>query len=334
MNKRALALVTLLIITAGAGTFIARLGAANPYGTIKYMDPPIITINSPLGNEAFSSLPISLEFTITKREQAMWITNWTTTGGEVLKNKLSHASIVIDGEVYRTVQADNDLSSPFSFQMNLTNLENGIHNLTIIAFCDGVEIETHGSWARYIPYNASSAPILFTVSTNAQFDYSQFEGLPYDPPIVTVASPSPHAAYNVSDVPINVTVQIRGWIYGNIEQIRLLNYSLDGKSAIPLTLTVPSMDGIHVPYNVYGNIILTGLSDGNHDLTIYGETFIGVLTCYFNETVSFKIDTSSIPTTEPIPASLIFVASVGIALAVTGLLVYLKKRPPRLGDKT
>jgi hypothetical protein len=159
----------------------------------------------------------------------------------------------------------------------------------------------------------------------AEFDYSQFEGLPYDPPIVTIVSPSPNATY-MPDVPINVTVQIRGWIYGNIEQIRLLNCNLDGKSAIPLTLTVPSMDGIHVPYNVYGNIILTGLSDGNHNLTVHGETFIGVLTCYFNETVSFKIDTSFIPTTEPFPATLVFIASVGIAIICIGLFVYLKKR--------
>jgi len=323
MNKRSLALVTLLIITAGAGTFIARLGAANPYGTIKYMDPPIITINSPLGNEAFSSLPVSLEFTITKREQAMWITNWTTTGGEVLKNKLSHASIVIDGEVYRTVQADNDLSSPFSFQMNLTNLENGIHNLTIIAFCDGVEIETHGSWARYIPYNASSAPILFTVSTNAQFDYSQFEGLPYDPPIVTVAFPSQDATYIVPDVPINVTVQIRGWIYGNIERIRWLNYSLDGQTAMPITLIQPP--DLTSPYYVYGNDVLAGLSNGNHTLTVRGETFIGGLTCYFNETVSFKVDTSFAPTTGTFPATLVFGVSVGIAVVAIGLSVYFKK---------
>jgi hypothetical protein len=178
MNKTAIAFCMLLSVF---GALTIRSGAANPYGTIKYMDPPIITVHSPLENQTFSANPVSLEFTIIKREQAMWITNWTTSGGEVLKNKLSYVSIVIDGGVYRTVEADDDLSSPFSFQMNLTSLESGAHNLTIITFCDGVEIETHGSWARYIPYNASSASILFTVDTREQFDYSQFEGLPYDP---------------------------------------------------------------------------------------------------------------------------------------------------------
>ena len=160
-----------------------------------------------------------------------------------------------------------------------------------------------------------------------QFDYRDFEGLPYAPPIVTLVSPSINETYSVPNVPLNVTVQIRGFIYANLERIRWLNYSLDGQTAVNLTLTVPSSSDIHeLPYSVYGNQILTGLSDGTHNLTIYGETFIGGMTCYFNETVSFKIDTSSTPKTEPIPASVIFVTSIGIVVVATGLFVYLKKR--------
>jgi hypothetical protein len=169
------------------------------------------------------------------------------------------------------------------------------------------------------------ALLLVSGEKAVQFDYRDFEGLPYDPPIVTVVSPFPNATYNVPDVPVNVTVQIRGWIYGNIEQIRLLTCSLDGRPSIPLALTVPSLHGIHVPYSVYGNGMLTGLSDGNHNLKVHGETFIGGLTCYFNETVSFKTDKSS-PTPETFPASLVFVAAVGIAIAVIGLFGFLKKQ--------
>jgi hypothetical protein len=158
----------------------------------------------------------------------------------------------------------------------------------------------------------------------AQFDYSQFEGLPYDPPIVTLISPSPNATYNVPDVPLNVTIQIRGFIYHNMERMRWLNYSLDGQTAVPLILTIPSMS--QVPYSVYGNDVLTGLSDGDHNLTVYGETFIGGLTCYFNETVLFRVDTSFTPRTGTFPEALVFVSSVGIVVAVIGLLFYFKKR--------
>jgi hypothetical protein len=107
-----------------------------------------------------------------------------------------------------------------------------------------------------------------------QYDYGQFEGLPYDPPLVTIKSPSSNGIYHVSDVPLNVTVQIRGFIYHNLETLRWLNYSLDGQTAIPVALTEPS-EISHLPYPVYGNAMLTNLSDGNHTLTIYGETAVG-----------------------------------------------------------
>lgn len=161
-----------------------------------------------------------------------------------------------------------------------------------------------------------------------EFDYGEFGGLPYDPPIVTVVSPFSSAIYNVQDIPINVTVQIRGWILKNIEQIRWLNYSLDGHTPTSLTLTVPSMYGIHAPYNVYGNYLLPGLTDGNHNLTVYGETFIGGMTCYFNETVSFTVDTANTPEPESFPTSLVIASSVTVTVVLVGLglLLYGIKR--------
>jgi hypothetical protein len=170
-------------------------------------------------------------------------------------------------------------------------------------------------------------PLLFSmvlVVRSIQVDYTQCEGLPYDPPIVTLTSPSQNATYSVPDVPLNVTVQIRGFIYHNIERIRWLNYSLDGQAPVPMTLTVPSH--LTPPYYVHGNEVLACLSDGSHNLTIFGETFVSGLNGYFNETVSFTVDTSNTPTAVPFPASLLFVASVGIAIAAIGLFVYFKKR--------
>ena len=170
-------------------------------------------------------------------------------------------------------------------------------------------------------------PLLFSmvsVVRSMQVDYTQFEGLPYDPPIVTLTSPFQNATYSVPDVPLNVTIQIRGFIYHNIERIRWLNYSLDGQAPVPMTLTVPSH--LTPPYYVHGNEVLACLSDGSHNLTIFGETFVSGLNGYFNETVSFTVDTSNTPTAVPFPASLLFVASVGIAIAATGLFVYFKKR--------
>ena len=73
--------------------------------------------------------------------------------------------------------------------------------------------------------------------------------------------------------------------------------------------------------------MLAGLSDGSHSLTIFGETFIGGMNCYFNETVSFTVDTSNTPEPpEPFPTSLIIASVITVAVVGISLLVYYKKR--------
>ncbi len=161
---------------------------------------------------------------------------------------------------------------------------------------------------------------------------AQFEGLPYDPPIVTVLSPSQNVTYATPNVALNVTVQINGFIYHNVETIKWLNYSLDGHTAIPMTLIVPS--NLSPGYYVYGNDMLTGLSEGTHNLTIYGETTISGLTGNFNATVSFKVDTT-LSRSDSFPTTIVAAVTLVVVLAVAaGLLVYHKKRRPKSGGKT
>jgi hypothetical protein len=151
-----------------------------------------------------------------------------------------------------------------------------------------------------------------------------YQGLPYDPPIITVLSPSPNGTYSSPDVPLNVTVQINGLIYHNIETIKALNYSIDGQTAISMTLIEPS--DLSPGYYVHGNDTLTGLSDGTHNLTIYLETGISGLRENFNTTISFAVDTSAGSIPEPFPTAFVVVASVAAVIVVAGLLVYFKKR--------
>jgi hypothetical protein len=129
----------------------------------------------------------------------------------------------------------------------------------------------------------------------------------------------------VPDVPLNITVQILGFIYHNMETIRWLNYSLDGQTAIPMTLIVP-LD-LYPGYYVYGNDVLTGLSDGMHNLTIHGETAISGLSRNFNTTISFRVDTSTTPVAEPFPTTLVATASAAsMATVGAALLIYFRKR--------
>ena len=169
-----------------------------------------------------------------------------------------------------------------------------------------------------------------------EFDYGEFEGLPYTPPIVTLLSPFLNESYNVSDVPLNVTIEVRSIILHNLERVRWLNYSLDGETAVPLTLVEPSLDDIsQLPYFVFGNSMLTGLCDGSHSLTIFGKTSVSGLNGYFNETVYFNVNTAKStgepsPTVSPLPehsfATILVIASVVVvAVVCMGLFIYFKK---------
>jgi hypothetical protein len=140
----------------------------------------------------------------------------------------------------------------------------------------------------------------------------QLDGLPYDPPVVTVLSPLPNRTVHASEAPVNVSVQIFGYIYHNIEKLNSLNYSLDEQTAVPLAVQAPSE--LEPGYIAHGNGILTGLSDGKHNLTVYGETQISGLTENFNQTVTFWVDTSSSASMEPIP--IVPIAAVACAVAL------------------
>jgi ABC-type dipeptide/oligopeptide/nickel transport system permease component len=158
----------------------------------------------------------------------------------------------------------------------------------------------------------------------AQVVFAEFEGLPYDPPIISVLSPSPNEMYSEQSVLLNVRVEIRGNIYHNAETLRWLNYSLDEQTHVSMAYFAPS--DLTPPYYVTANDVLHDLSDGTHNLTIYVETAISGLTGNFNTTISFEVNTSN-TIVEPFPTTLVAAASVAtVAIVGVGLMIYLKKR--------
>lgn len=176
---------------------------------------------------------------------------------------------------------------------------------------------------------------LFSCVNAVEFDYRQYEGNPYTLPVVAILSPTSNGLYSVPDVLLNVTIQIRSILYpGNNERIRWLNYSLDGQVPAPMKLTYSSNSNnpnLIPPYNVQGNVVLTSLTDGNHTLTVLGETFVGGLNAYFNETVSFTVDKSIISEPDSLPTSLAIASVITVAVVGVVLLVYFKKYPKRSG---
>jgi parallel beta-helix repeat protein len=122
---------------------------------------------------------------------------------------------------------------------------------------------------------------------------------PWGPPPILMICPQ-NETYPTSNVSLNFTVsEPNSWI----------GYSLDGYDNVTIT----------------GNITLSGLSSGLHNLTLYA------LDMYGNTGAS---ETTYFHTTEPFPTTLIIAASgASLAVVAVGLLVYFKKRRKEAGNQ-
>ena len=98
--------------------------------------------------------------------------------------------------------------------------------------------------------------------------------------------------YYTSDVPLDLTVN---------EPVSQISYSLDGQDNVTIA----------------GNTTLTGLSDGEHNVTVYAQDIAGNIGA--SETICFSIQ-------EPFPTTIGATASASAAIIGIGLLVYFRKR--------
>jgi hypothetical protein len=107
--------------------------------------------------------------------------------------------------------------------------------------------------------------------------------------------------YNTTEISLNFTVS---------EATEWMGYSLDNQAAMA----------------VGGNTTLRDLSPGSHILVVYTNDVAGNMGS--SETVTFT-------TAETFPTTLFLGSTVAVvAVSGLGLLVYLKKRPPKTGEKT
>ena len=105
-----------------------------------------------------------------------------------------------------------------------------------------------------------------------------------------------------------------------------LNYSIDDETPVNIITNEAFLDP---PVNS-SNVTVSGLTDGQHKIEVtavfvgnVGNAFLPTYTLT-SAPVYFKVNTKF--QLEPFPATLVFVASIGIALGVIGLLVYLRER--------
>jgi hypothetical protein len=109
--------------------------------------------------------------------------------------------------------------------------------------------------------------------------------------------------YDVSDVPLDFTVS---------EPVSQMAYSLDGKENITIA----------------GNTTLTGLSNGEHNITVYATDETGNTGA--SETIIFNVAKPKPPS--PFPTALVLASVITVAVIGIGLLVYFRKRQKESGD--
>jgi hypothetical protein len=244
VKKKVLLTTAFILILLWSGVFdlhLVRLTEANPISETEFDEPPIITIQSPLNNETLPLRNVLLNFTLTKPEVSIydgWIDEssvWAVYNWTNLRNKVVYVNIAIDGKMYRSIDVNSYLSSPFNSSLNLANLEDGIHSVQIHIVCDGVVLEAHGLWQRSISYNTSSEIMYFTVDAT--------------PPAMLVM-PVENKTYDASGIPLNFSLN---------EPTSQISYSVDGQENVTIT----------------GNTTLTNLPYGKHRVTIYATDEAG-----------------------------------------------------------
>jgi hypothetical protein len=118
-------------------------------------------------------------------------------------------------------------------------------------------------------------------------------------PVVSLMS-FENRTFDISDVPLNFTVN---------KSVSKITYCLDGQDNV----------------TVNGNATLTGLSNGDHNVTVYALDEAGSMGA--SETMYFNVNVPEPqPEPEPFPTTLVAASSATVAIIGVGLLVYFKKR--------
>jgi hypothetical protein len=130
----------------------------------------------------------------------------------------------------------------------------------------------------------------------------------YEPPVVELVSPE-----NMTYVDGNITV-----FFSASEEIPRATYSLDGNEKVALS----------------NGTIITGMSEGMHNLTVYAEDVFGDEGT--SETIAFRVGpdpSTTPPLAEAYPLALIASVSVLVVIVIIGLLLYFRKRFKKSGIK-
>ena len=261
-KKRVLtvSVISVLLMSAVAGTQFTRLGRANPVPTA-YTE---ISIENPKNTTYNVNTITFCLFAETNRMSYDFF--YSLDGKDMQRIGMS----VTSKELMNPAHNPQIFRATLNGSRILSNLSGGIHNIT----------------AYHIRFIMDENPENGEITGSA---YAEF--------LVDTISPKvtisllENKTYSSSDIKLDFTVN---------ELASLVTYSLDGQENVTIN----------------ANTTLTGLSEGEHNVTVYASDEAGNIGA--SETIYFRIE--SFPTTLVI-ASVVTMAVIGI-----GLLGYFKKR--------
>lgn len=207
MNKTASVVCILILLLLGS-LRLSSATTANPLIEERYDSPPKIIINSPENGTYVNS--VLLNVTVTKSE------NWLDTsisfsyepdGG--LSQRLVTVSFYVDGKGYGSVSPNSDLSSPFSYSLQLENLSDGSHILLVRADSTGVVRDWISDTVYEVSGESATAAAHFTLDS---------------PPEVSFLSAE--KAYTTPEFPLNFMVN---------EPVAKISYVLDWQKNLTIS---------------------------------------------------------------------------------------------------
>jgi hypothetical protein len=288
-------LISMLLLSAVAGTLLADLGRANPYnpfGIPEYVitegfpdsetKPPTVLITSPTnGTYPLDTVFLNFNVSVGDSSTASYLRlTEITIEADWLPNKMS---IGLDYNAYELTGIPEGTRIGYDmYECKLTGIPEGTHEIVVHAQEKGKYERVSGSGFDKVIY-----------ITNFLIDASSSITVTIDikPPIISVLSIE-NKTYTTSDLQLNFTVS---------ESLYNASYILDGNKNVAVS----------------GNTTLLNLPYGEHNVTVFATDEAGNTGA--SETIYFT-------TEEPFPTVPVATVSLTSATVVVGLLVYFKKR--------
>jgi len=292
MNKKAFIVAFILVFSFSIATvpqFVALVSANFvPYPAEPNQDPPSLTLQMPRNADIYYGSSVEVNFIVSK--PASWLYNGPY--GRTLYYWWSEAPFPIIGTYSVAIYLDGTIASCISdlgiengrdnltanYSIILEELTRGQHTLKIEVMADTL----------YNPdasqQNGQASKYAMNISETIHFTVDT-------PPRISILFPASEN-YSMADIPLTFTVD---------QYVKQIKYSLDEQGNVAIT----------------GNMTLTELYHGAHNLTVYATDSKGRTGA--SETTYFNIP-------EPFPTTLIATASGATAAVVgAGLIVYFKK---------